>query len=77
MEVIAGLFFVLIVFMFIGPGQVLGRCFDRDPSRVKAYTANILGSLAGIMAFVALSYFWTPPWVWFAIGLAPLRTKPH
>ena len=39
MEAIAGLFFVLVVLMFIGPGQVLGRCFDRDPNRVKAYTS--------------------------------------
>jgi SAM-dependent methyltransferase len=70
MEVIAGLFFVLIVLMFIGPGQILGRCFDRDPSRVKAYTMNIAGSLAGILCFALSSFAQTPPVVWFAIAFA-------
>jgi SAM-dependent methyltransferase len=68
MEVIAGLFFVLVVLMFIGPGQVLGRCFDRDPNRVKAYTSNILGSLAGILCFALASFAQTPPIVWFAVS---------
>jgi SAM-dependent methyltransferase len=33
---------------------------------------NILGSLAGILAFSALSYLETPPWIWLAVGLVPL-----
>lgn len=70
MEAIAGLFFVLIVLMFIGPGQVLGRCFDRDPSRIKAYTMNIGGSLAGILCFALSSFAQTPPVAWFAIAFA-------
>jgi len=70
MEAIAGFFFVLIVFLFIGPGQILGRCFDRDPSRVRAYTANIAGSLAGILCFAFSSFAQMPPVVWFAVGFA-------
>lgn len=68
MELVAGLFFALIVLMFIGPGQVLGRCFDRDPDRVKAYTMNIIGSLAGIFCFALASFAETPPAVWFAVA---------
>ncbi len=69
-EAVAGLFFVLITLMFIGMGQVLGRCFDRDPNRVVAYTLNIAGSLAGIAAFSLVSFVGAPPVVWFAIGFA-------
>ena len=68
-EVIAGVFFVLVTLMFIGLGQVLGRAFDRDPNRVVAYTFNIAGSLAGILGFAVVSFAETPPVVWFAIGL--------
>ena len=52
-EAVAGLFFVLIALMFVGLGQVMGRAFDAIPDRVVAYTADILGSLAGIAAFGA------------------------
>ena len=68
-EVIAGVFFVLVTLMFIGLGQVLGRAFDRDPNRVVAYTFNIAGSLAGILGFAVVSFAETPPVVWFTIGL--------
>ncbi len=70
-EVFAGLFFGLIALGFVGLGQVLGRAFDALPDRVAAYTTNIAGSLAGIVAFGAVSYLRMPPQVWFAIGLAP------
>ena len=46
-EVVAGVFFVLIALMFVGLGQVMGRSFDAIPDRVAAYTTNVLGSLAG------------------------------
>ncbi len=68
-EVIAGFFFALIALMFIGPGQVLGRHFDMIPNRVKAYSVNIVGSLAGIVAFAAISYISLSPFWWFLIAL--------
>lgn len=68
MEVIAGVFFILIALQFIGPGQVLGNCMDDYPNRVVAYTMNILGSLAGIACFAALSYFCLPAGYWFGVG---------
>jgi SAM-dependent methyltransferase len=70
MEVVAGFFFILIALIFVGPGQELGRRFDRVPNRILAYTADILGSLAGIAAFAVMSYFWLPPLCWFALSLA-------
>jgi hypothetical protein len=70
MELVAGYFFVLIALIFVGPGQELGRRFDRVKNRIVAYTADILGSLGGIAAFGLMSYFWLPPLFWFAVSLA-------
>jgi Na+-transporting methylmalonyl-CoA/oxaloacetate decarboxylase gamma subunit len=66
-ELVAIVFFVLITLIFIGMGQVMGRAFNQAPDRLKAYTANIGGSLAGIAAFSAASYLRTTPLAWFAI----------
>jgi SAM-dependent methyltransferase len=66
-EAIAAVFFVLIAFMFVGLGQVLGRAFDAYPNRVLGYTLNIGGSLVGIVGFSAISFIQAPPVVWFFI----------
>src|SRR5262249_4089648 len=50
-------------------GQVMGRAFDRVSNPILAYSINILGSLAGIVAFGAASYFCTSPVMWFLIGV--------
>jgi hypothetical protein len=67
-EAIGAVFFVLIALMFIGLGQTLGRCFNASSSRTAAYSADILGSLAGIGAFSAASYLNTTPHFWFAVA---------
>jgi spermidine synthase len=66
-ELVAGVFFVLITLVFIGMGQVMGRAFNQAPDRLKAYTANIGGSLVGIAGFSAASFLRTTPLAWFAI----------
>jgi spermidine synthase len=70
LEAVAGYFFVLIALMFAGLGQVMGRLFDAIPSRIGAYSVNVLGSLIGIAAFGVCSWFWTSPHVWFAVAIA-------
>ncbi|HKB04076.1 MAG TPA: hypothetical protein VKD90_17775, partial [Gemmataceae bacterium] len=67
LEVILGVFFVLIALVMIGPGQEMGRAFNRVPSRGRAYAYNLLGSLAGILLFAACSTFQLPPVAWFAV----------
>ena len=67
-EAVGGVFFVLIALMFIGLGQTLGRCFSAARNRTAAYSADILGSLAGIAAFSAASYLNTTPHLWFALS---------
>ena len=68
-EVVAGIFFTLITLFFVGMGQVMGRSFNQASDRLKAYTANIAGSLAGILAFSAASFMRTTPLAWFAVAL--------
>ena len=68
-ELIAGVFSVLIALMFVGLGQEMGRKFNALPDRVWAYTTNILGSLAGIVVFGIASYSRTTPLHWFAVSL--------
>jgi SAM-dependent methyltransferase len=67
-EAVAGLCFVLVALTFVGLGQEMGRAFDAIPDRVRAYTANIAGSLVGIVAFGVASYFRSTPLVWFAVS---------
>ena len=69
-ELIAALFFILIALMFVGLGQVLGRAFDAYPDRVLGYTLNIGGSVAGILAFSALSFAEARSVIWFLIAFA-------
>jgi SAM-dependent methyltransferase len=64
-EVLTGFFFLLIALSFVGLGQELGRALNRQDNRVLAYTLNILGSLAGIVLFAALSWLELPPFWWF------------
>jgi SAM-dependent methyltransferase len=70
LEAVAATFFTLIALTFVGLGQAMGRAFAGVPNRVTAYTVNIAGSLAGIVAMAALSYLQTPPWLWFTVVLA-------
>jgi spermidine synthase len=67
-DVIVGLFFVLIALMFVGLGQALGRAFDAYPNRVIGYALNIGGSLAGIILFSLISFLQAPPAVWFLVS---------
>jgi len=69
-EVLCGLFFVLICLIMVGPGQELGRALGRVPDRVRAYTINVAGSLVGIALFGISSYLELPPSFWFgAVGV--------
>jgi SAM-dependent methyltransferase len=69
-EVLAGYFFALVALLFLGLGQEMGRRFAIIENRLLAYSADILGSLAGIAVFGAMSFFRLPAYVWFAIALA-------
>jgi spermidine synthase len=62
---LAGIF-VLNAAMFIPVGYATGRLMRRMPA-LQGYSLNLLGSLAGIGLFFALSWMWSPPIVWIAL----------
>ena len=77
-EVLGGFFFLVLALVMVGLGQELGRAFQRNPHRVRAYSLNIFGSIAGIVLFALCSWFELTPVWWFApvvIGVAYFIVK--
>jgi hypothetical protein len=60
--------FVTATGLFLCVSQPLGRLFRSMPP-LRAYTINILGSLAGIAAFTLCSFARLPSVAWFALSL--------
>lgn len=60
---IAGVFLLL--------GTLVGRLFDQLPP-LQAYKADLVGSLAGVVAMAVVAALWTPPPIWLALGTLPL-----
>ena len=60
--------FLLVSLLFVCIGRPLGVLLGQVTPPLRAYAFDIGGSLAGIAAFFALSWFEQPPAVWF-IGL--------
>jgi hypothetical protein len=60
---IAGIFLLL--------GIRVGYLFDKMPP-LKAYAADLGGSLAGVIAMAGVAALWAPPPVWLALGVLPL-----
>lgn len=69
-ELLMGMFFVLIALWFVALGQVLGEKLAAMEDRIQSYTINIAGSLAGIAVFGAMAYCELPPVAWFAVAVA-------
>lgn len=68
LQVVAALFALCALF-FVPLGASLGAQF-RKLSALRAYSLDIVGSLAGILAFGLLSAARQSPLVWFALGIA-------
>lgn len=61
--------FFIILFIFLPIGQVMGSLFDAHEKILVAYSLNIVASLVGVWAFSAVSFFYTPPWIWFCLAV--------
>jgi SAM-dependent methyltransferase len=48
-------------------GQLASHLMGRS-TRLAAYGWNLFGSIAAVLAFWGLSFLWSPPVVWFAVG---------
>jgi hypothetical protein len=58
--------FLSVAAVTAGPAEIVGACFRGLP-RLSAYRYDLLGSIAGIVAFTVLSMLDSPPLVWFGI----------
>jgi SAM-dependent methyltransferase len=52
-------------------GQLASHLMGRG-AKLATYSWNLVGSIAAVLLFWALSYLWTPPVLWFAVGFAAL-----
>ena len=59
---------LLLMAVMIPPGQWVGYYLDIAPDPVGAYSANLLGSVAGIWAFAGLAFVSLPPSYWFDVA---------
>jgi spermidine synthase len=69
--------FLLIVYIFVPLGQIVSRQMNLAPRSLAAYSWNLLGSLAGVLAFLAVSRMMLPPVFWLGavlLGFALLQT---
>src|SRR5215510_39184 len=75
---VASVLFLLVVWIFVPLGQTVSRQMDRAPSSLSAYSWNLLGSLAGILAFLGVSRLMMPPAFWLGavlVGFAFLQAQ--
>src|SRR5207237_228540 len=63
--------FWAMALLFLLPGTIVGSLFARMPA-LKAYAADLAGSLAGVLAMAALAAMWAPPPAWIALAAVPL-----
>jgi len=63
------LIFIGVAALFVTVAQRLGRELAAAPP-LRAYTINLLGSLAGVAAFALVSWLELPPVAWFAVAIA-------
>ncbi len=75
---IAGCIFVLLALVFVPMGQIVSGEIDHAPTSLRGYSWNLLGSLIGIVAFLFMSRWMLPPWMWMGTvlaGIALLQTR--
>ena len=67
--VVLPLVFAAVAVCVFGPAQLVGRSF-RELAPLDAYRLDLLGSLAGIVAFTGLALLGAPPLVWGLVLVA-------
>ena len=61
--------FVIVAALFVTVAQAMGREMSSLPP-LRAYTINIIGSLAGVTVFAVMSWLELPPTIWFGVAFA-------
>jgi spermidine synthase len=60
--------FFLISFLFVPLGQLVGWYLENASRGILAYSVNLLASLAGIIIYTMLCFFYQPPSIWFLVA---------
>ena len=60
--------FSLLSLIFIPIGQATARLLEESRDGIKAYSINIVGSLAGVLLYTGLSLLYQPPATWFLLA---------
>ena len=64
---ITGILLLLIAYIFVPLGQIVGRQLELAARPLQGYSWNLAFSLSGILAFFAVCWLSAPPAVWVAI----------
>lgn len=67
---LVGAIFWAVVAVFVFASVPVGWLFDQMPT-LTAYSADLLGSLLGVVTMAVVAAFGTPPVVWLALGTVP------
>src|SRR5262249_21102374 len=70
--------FLLIVYIFVPLGQIVSRQMNLASHPLTAYSWNLLGSLAGVLAFLGVSRLMLPPVLWLVavlVGFSLLQSS--
>ena len=67
---LTAILFLLLVWIFVPLGQIVGRQMNLAPKSLTGYSWNLFGSLLGILSFLAVSRMMLQPWVWLGIVVA-------
>ena len=74
--IIVAIFLLLLVAVMIPVGQWVGFYLDQTRDPVRAYSVNLLGSLAGIWVFAGMAFLSLPPEIWFCVAFSLLIFIP-
>lgn len=67
---LTAILFLLLVWIFLPLGQIVGRQMNLAPKSLTGYSWNLFGSLIGILVFLAVSRMMLQPWAWLGIIVA-------
>jgi len=70
------IFLLLLVVVMIPLGQWVGFYLDQTRNPIRAYSVNLLGSLAGIWGFAGMAFLSLSPEIWFIVAFALLMCIP-
>src|SRR6267154_2611318 len=62
------LMFMLITFLFIPLGQIVGSYLENGSHDILGYSVNIFGGLVGIVLYTVLCFLYQPPAVWLTVA---------